>query len=491
MDRSLALLLVLALVVPAATGAQVQAQTQSPPPSLYVSDVSVSPATPAPGEPFTTTVTVQNAQSSPTQVMVTDVAVQDGDGDREYARVEDLGTIPPGGQITVPVTLSFDDPGTRQLRFSVYGRSEQFAGEEGRVRVNAPFVANVRRGGPQLGVEAGDAVVGAETPVTVTVANGEDAPVRNLRVSLSGRNATVEDPERVAATLAAGAERAFNFTATPSARDAAVTATLRYVTAEGNDRSVTRTLDLPADSLRDDVRVDAAVASDGGSPPVAVDVSNFGNAPLTDVTVSASTNGTVHARRSLGDVPADGNDTVRLNLSGVPPDARTLDVTVEYEAGGTRRSASTRVAYSPNPARIELTGISVEPEGNHLLVSGSASNVGLSDASSAVVSVVSADGVTPVSPNREYFVGTVPASDFVSFDLTAQVDDGVDRIPVRVSYIADGTQRTSVVEVPVGDLPPPESGGGDDGGPSLLLVAGGLIALVVVVGVGAYAFVRR
>lgn len=158
-------------------------------------------------------------------------------------------------------------------------------------------------------------MVGAETPVTVTVANGEDAPVRNLRVSLSGRNATVEEPERVAATLPTGAERAFNFTATPAARDAAVTATLRYVTAEGNDRTVTRTLDLRADPLRDDVRVDASAASEGGSPPVMVDVSNFGNAPLTDVTVAAST----------------------------------------------------RVAYSPNPARIELTGISVEREGDHLL----------------------------------------------------------------------------------------------------------------------------
>ena len=491
MNRSLALILVLSLVaVPAVAG--VHAQAQSRPPSLYVSDVSVAPSTPAPGEPFTATVTIQNAQSSPTQVMVTDVAVQSGDGEREYARVEDLGTIPPGGQITVPIRLSFDDPGTHQLRFSVYGRSEKFADDEGRIRVNAPFVVNVREGGPQLSVGAGDAVVGAETPVTVTVANGENTPVRNLRVSLSGRNATVADPERVAATLAAGAERTFNFTATPRARDAAVTATLRYVTAEGNDRTVTRTLRLDAAPLRDDVRVDASVASEGGSPPITVDVSNFGNAPLTDVTVSASTNGTVYARRSLGTVPANGNRTAQLTLSGVPPDARTLDVTVEYDAGGSRRSASTWVAYSPNPARIELTGVSVEREGDHLLISGSASNVGLSDASSAVVSVVSTDGVTPVSPNREYFVGTVPASDFVSFDLTARVDKGVNRIPVRVSYIADGVRRTSVVEVPVGDVSPPESGGGGgDGGPSLLLLVGGLVALVVVVGVGAYAFVRR
>ncbi len=482
MNRSLALLLVLSLVaVPATTGAQT--------PSLYVSNVSVSPSTPAPGERFTATVTIQNAQSSPSAAVVTDVAVQSGDGETEYTRVEDLGTVPPGGQIRVPVTLSFDDPGTRQLRFSVYARTEQYASADERVRVNAPFVVNVRGGGVQLGVRKGDAVVGAETPVTVTAVNGEDSTVRNLRVSLEGRSATVEDPTRIAATLAGGSERVFNFTATPTARDAAVTATLRYTTGEGNDRTVRQTLDLNAEPLREDVRVDASVGSGGDTPPVTVDVSNFGNAPLTDAVVSASANGTTYARRSVGTVPAEGNRTVVLNLSGVPAESEALDVTVDYETGGSQGSAATRVPYSANPARIELTGVSFQQEGDHVLVSGSASNVGLSDASSTVVSVVPTDGVTPVAPNREYFVGTVPASDFVSFDLTARIDEGVTELPVRVTYIADGVRRSSVHRVPIDDVSTPSGGGG--GGPSLPLLLGGAVALVVVVGVAAYAYVRR
>ena len=484
MNRSLALLLVLSLVaVPATTGAQ--------PPSIYVSDVSVSPGSPAPGEQFTATVTIQNAQSSPSQALITDVALQSGDGGTEYARVEDLGTIPPGGQIRVPVTLSFDDPGTRQLRFAVYARTEQYANQEDRTRVNAPFVVNVRQGGLQLSVESTDAVVGAESPVTVTAANGDNSTARNLRVSLEGRNAAVDDPARVAATLAGGSERAFNFTATPTARDAAVTATLRYTTAEGNDRTVRQTLNLNAEPLREDVRVDASVGSGGDTPPVTVDVSNFGNAPLTDAVVSASANGTTYARRSLGEVPAEGNRTVRLNLSGVSAEGKSLDVTVDYETGGSQGSAATRVAYSANPARIELTGVNFENEGDHVLVSGSASNVGLSDASSTVVSVVPTDGVTPVGPNREYFVGTVPASDFVSFDLTARVDDGVTEVPVRVSYIADGVRRSTIHRVPIDDVSTPQSEGGGGGGPSLLLLLGGAVALVVVVGVAAYAYVRR
>lgn len=484
MTRALVLLSVLSLVaVPATTGAQ--------PPSLYVSDVSVSPTTPAPGEQFTVTATIQNPPSSPSQALVTDVAVQSGDGETEYERVEDLGTVPPGGQIRVPVLLSFDDPGTRQLRFVVSARSERSADSEDRVRVNAPFVVSVRPSGLQLGVESGTAVVGAETPVTVTAVNGENGSARNLRVSLEGQNATVEDPTRVAAALAGGSERAFNFSATPTARDAAVTATVRYTTAEGNDRTVRQTLKLNAEPLHEDVRVDASVGSGDDTPPVTVTVSNFGNAPLTDAVVSASSNGTTHARRSVGEVPAESERTVQLNLSGVSAESDALDVAVEYETGGSRGSAATRVAYSSNPARIELTGVSFERRDDHLLISGSASNVGLSDASSAVVSVVSTDGVTPVAPSREYFVGTVPASDFVSFDLTARVDDGVTTVPVRVSYIADGVRRSSVHQVPIDHVSADRSGDGGDGVPSSLLLLGGGVVFVVATGVAAYAYVRR
>ena len=483
MKRVPVLLLVVALVaLPATTGAQSAA--------VYVSNVTVSPQTPAPGEQFTVTTSVVNGQSSQSSIEIADVAIQTADGNRELKRIENLGTLPPGTSMDIPMTLSFSDPGTRELRVVVYGRRE----DTGRVQIRRPVVVNVRQGGPQLSVETGDPVVGAETDVTVTMVNGENTTAKSLRLSLDGQNVDVDDAARVAASLPPGQERVFNFTATPTARDAALTATLRYVTGDGSERTVRQTVDLTADPLREDVRVDASVASEGDSPPVTVDVSNFGNAPLTDVVVTASANGTTYARRSVDDVPAEGSRTVRLNLSNADGVDGQLDVGVSYRTGGAQGTAQTQVTYAANPARIELTGVSFEREGDHLLVSGSASNLGLSDASSVVVSVVSADGVTPVSPNREYFVGTVPASDFVSFDLTAQVDDGVEQIPIRVSYIAGGIRRSEVVRIDAADAPASgQSGneGNSGGGPSLLLLLGGAIALVVVVGVAAYAYVRR
>jgi hypothetical protein len=56
--------------------------------------------------------------------------------------------------------------------------------------------------------------------------------------------------------------------------------------------------------------------------------------------------------------------------------------------------------------------------------------------------------VTPAAPSREYFVGTVPKSDFVSFDVYARTTANVSSIPLEVSYLVDGQRYTRTVRVP-------------------------------------------
>ena len=101
---------------------------------------------------------------------------------------------------------------------------------------------------------------------------------------------------------------------------------------------------------------------------------------------------------------------------------------------------------------------------------------------SVVLAVVPAEGVEPVAPNREYFVGTVPASDFVSFDLTARIDDDVTSVPVRVTYLADGVERSEDVSVP---YEPPETVAGESDGGGGLGLLGSVVLLVAVVAVAA------
>jgi len=227
---------------------------------------------------------------------------------------------------------------------------------------------------------------------------------------------------------------------------------------------------------------------------VAATVSNFGNAALTETTVTLreADSGAVVARRSVGSIPAGSERRVLFNVSGV--DAAALTVTASYETGDSAGSVERRLDYEPLPGEVRLTGVDVEREDGRLRLTGSASNVGLTPARAVVVRVLPTEGVAPARPFEEFFVGEVPASDFASFELYASVDSGTDAVPVEVSYVVDGERRTATAEIGVGSLagapPDPQNGsdsGGDGGGgglPLLALGAGGVVVVLALAGMG-------
>ena len=454
--------------------------------TAFISDVTVSPDQPAPGERFTIRTTIQNSPQSTAGFEITDVYVRQRGSTDEIARVEDIGTLPPGSDVAVPLTASFGSPGTRELRVYVVGRNEN----DEVVRLQYPVVVTVRQGGPQVGISTGDAVVGTEGSMQVTAVNGEDSPVRNLRVSLSG-GARIENGTRVLATLPAGQSRTFNFSVTPRSQTTRLEAQVQYTTASGSTRTVRDVATLEAEPLRESVQIDASLVGDGAEPDVAVDVSNLGNAPLEDAVVELTRDGDVLFRRPADDIPPDETRSARINVSGV--EAGPMNVRVGYETGGRTGEASTRIDYTANPGRIELTGLDYEMEDGKLHISGTASNVGLGDVNSVVVRVVGTDTVTPARPNPEYFVGSIPSSDFSSFDLYAEITEETETVPIEVTYLANGNDRTARAELDVSDVnaQTDDENGGGGGLPSLPLLVAGVLALLVIVGVGAYAYLRR
>jgi hypothetical protein len=489
MNRPAALLLT-ALVVASSLSVSGFAVAQSA--QVSITGVAVSDDQPAPGQLITFTTTVRNGAGTASNPSgpyeITAVALRSGPGQfEEYARVREVGTVPAGGEIEVPLTVKFRESGVRNLRLIVYGRS---GGEP--LQLRYPVAIRVRDSGPRLSIDVDDAVAGDETPVRVTVSNGESDTANNLRVTLSGEGMRVANDTRVAPRLDSGAERTFRFEATPdSGGEGTLNATLSYLTDEGSRRVVTETRLVAVEQLREDVSVSAEVRGDGTRPPVAVDVSNFGNAPLSDLTVRLERDGQVVGRTSAPDLPARTSDTVLVNVTG--DGASDLRVVAEYETGGRAGEATTRLAYAANPGRVELTGVDVETEGDRLHLTGSASNVGLGEVNSVVLSVVPSDGVRPARPYREYFVGTVPASDFVSFDLYADVDTDTESIPVRISYIADGSRVSEVATVDVSDVnaqPAGQSQQRQRTGFSLPLVIGGGAVVVAGLGVVGYLFYR-
>jgi hypothetical protein len=101
-----------------------------------------------------------------------------------------------------------------------------------------------------------------------------------------------------------------------------------------------------------------------------------------------------------------------------------------------------------------------------------------------------------VGGSGEYFIGSVDASEFATFELTASVDSGVSSIPVEVSYIVDGERirTTQLIEITSTNVsmnqgdssrPTPGSSGGQ-GSSGIPLVPIVIVLFVVAIGGGLY-----
>jgi hypothetical protein len=290
---------------------------------------------------------------------------------------------------------------------------------------------------------------------------------------------TVERPRQVRSSLAAGETGSFAFEAVPTgAGETGLTATVEYTLANGPTRRVAATKTVRTAELDDRV----VLTANASGRMVSVTATNLGNVDAEGLVVrGVATNATV-GQAVVGTLAPDETATVRLPVQDLDGTA-TVEVRADYEVAGTAVSvAGDRVRLRSRPGRVELTGIDVQRESGHLVVTGSASNVGLSAVDSVVVRVREVDGVTPAPPNREYFVGSIPASDFVSFDVTARVTGDTTSIPLEVTYLSDGQRRVERVSVPVGDsaLETPDRSGGSGSGGLLLPAAIGVVVVVIV-----------
>jgi hypothetical protein len=468
-------LVVLAAVPAVAAGLQVNAT---------VSDVTLSPSEPAPGETVTFGVDIQNFESSGDSLEINAVALRrtsDGSGITEYARVRNVGTLSPGASVRIDLTHAFETAGTKDLRIYVYAEN---ADTGDNVQLRYPVSVTVRERHPQIDVQANDSVAGVATNGSVTVANGLDTALTNVEMNVTGENATMLDGRTVFAGVDEGGTvtAPFRFRAS-SAGTHQLRATLSYTLPDGTDRTVTQNRTIETEALSEGVVVDATSSGSGAEQRVRVDVFNQGNAVAEDVVVTAVSENATVGQAILSAVEPGSTEQVRLNATLSEPRA-DVAVTADYETGSNERRVNATTTLRSVPASIELTGLNVVREGGELQITGSTSNVGMTAARSVVVRVVPTAGVEPAAPNRDFFVGEVPASDFSSFDLTARATGNVSSIPVAVSYLVDDTRRTQTFEVAVdgsvGAQPQQPQGGGGPGTGVFLVLGLAVVAVLVV-----------
>lgn len=211
------------------------------------------------------------------------------------------------------------------------------------------------------------------------------------------------------------------------------------------------------------------------TPALEIRVSNVGAATARDVFVQPSTDEADYARMPISDVPRNSSETVVFETDRLASDG-TVTFTAAYrlstdDPGADRRTAATTYEYRPGTEALTLTDLRMEREGDRITITGNAGNVGLEELEGTVVALEPTDNLTPVAPQRDYFVGTVPDSDFATFDLTAVVEDEQpETVPITVSYRVDGVAYERTISVPYDEI---ESGDGD----SSVSVVGLLAAL--------------
>ncbi|MEA5408937.1 hypothetical protein VB773_16100 [Haloarculaceae archaeon H-GB2-1] len=408
--------------------------------------MTVSPGQPTPGEAVTVEATVQNLKGSSSVFHIDGISLRRGT--TEYARVEDVGTLSADSSLTVPLTVTFEEPGTKRLRVTVWGHTD---GKSDSQNLRYPVTINVADNHPRLDIDVNESVTDAESKGRVTIANGLDSKIQNVELSVDGKNVEVRNDRDVYAVLESGSEETTSFTFRPQGTEPhTLEATLRYTTDSGTTRTVNQTRRLEPESMADRVVLEATSNTDGDTVSASVLVRNQGNVPVENVTVRAdSANATFRQGFAQSIQPGESKRVV-LNAT-MSEDTATADVVATYEAGDIDGRKTTSVELVQTPGTIGLTGLDVVREDGKLHISGSASNLGTTDADSVIVSVVKTDAVTPAYPNRQFFVGTVPASEFVSFDVYATASGDVSSVPLKVTYLVDDERRQRVIDVPLAE----------------------------------------
>ncbi|MDL0121150.1 hypothetical protein [Halobacterium salinarum] len=318
---------------------------------VIVSDVTVSDDEPTTGDTITITPTVRHSSSSDGAFEITQVTLS-GDGGN-LAKVSDLGTIAGGESIDVPLRTSFDSAGDKELTVTVRGvqtdsdgitRSIDSVEYPVYVSVSAPSSSSPPE--PRLQIDAQSAVAGTNTPVTVTVSNGEEDPLTDLSLDLEATNQNLDTETRLKPVLGTENITQFEFDIRPER-----TGTIDLkASLETSDAAVNTSKSIDVDALRTDVRVDATVIEENDSKFLQYRLINLGNAAVNDVTTVGTDDVGPAPAAAFGTVDAAHSQTVTVPTT-LDADT-TLSLHTEYQVGGESYDSSQSVHVSSSSMSI-------------------------------------------------------------------------------------------------------------------------------------------
>jgi hypothetical protein len=230
---------------------------------------------------------------------------------------------------------------------------------------------------------------------------------------------------------------------------------------------------------------------------ITVDVVNMRSNEVSGVIVVPDGNDVTFTPSEVfvGTITAGNKSTATFTLNTLGSEEGTKDISFSASYfNGDNLHQSNDADITINVIRqspLILTGIEVVHTGNSYTITGDLNNVGTTDAKNVVISVVGSDGIEPVQPYANYFVGTLEADDFSSFELSARITSGdIKSIPVLIEFRNTDNAYSSLTE----SISLEDSGsavGGSEGGISstVLIVIG--LASIVIIGIIGYSWKKR
>ncbi|RDZ51124.1 hypothetical protein C5C07_16040 [Haloferax sp. Atlit-4N] len=353
--RVVSLALLLAVVVNA--GVASVGLTSAEQAKASISGAYVSTENPSPGQQFTVTTNVTNVATSSDSITLTDMYVRSVSGTEEHARVEDVGSISPGNTLSVPLSLSLSDVGTHNLRVHAVVRSD--SGDTQHLKY--PLLITVtKRSSVMVSVQASEPTANTDTPVNVTVANGDSNAISTVRLQLSG-NGSVVDPERVTGSIDPGVDRTFRYNVTfEEAGPKTLNATATYTTNDGSPKTVSDETvfsvvnESDEDQLEGRIQLVGVETSGDGIVTIQGDAANVGGTNVKSVLLRVEDTASVSPMGASGEyfvgaVNDSKFDTFEL-ITRTKSDATEVPIRVRYLVDGERRTDTVTVNLSSTSA---------------------------------------------------------------------------------------------------------------------------------------------
>ncbi|MEA1985414.1 MAG: hypothetical protein U9N13_07160 [Euryarchaeota archaeon] len=173
---------------------------------------------------------------------------------------------------------------------------------------------------------------------------------------------------------------------------------------------------------------------------ISLDVVNTRPNDVTGVIVTAHGEDVVFtpAEEFIGTISNSNRSTATFSLNTMRSDQgiKNLSFSTSYFNGDNlHQSGETTASISVvNRSALIFTGLEISHIGNRYTFTGDINNFGTTDAQNVMLSIIGSDDVKPLQPHANYFIGTLEADDFSSFDLSARVTYGVSAIPILIEF---------------------------------------------------------